>query len=98
MNLKIRTVLPLIVSALALMAVVAAGLSARTAMLRRWDSEAFLKINQLSQLLLESAGQWAVERGLTNAPLNAPPIVPTERRAEIAKTRVVADKAFRDAV
>jgi methyl-accepting chemotaxis protein len=98
MNLKIRTVLPLIVSALALMAVVAAGLSARNAMLRRWDSEAFLKINQLSQLLLESAGQWAVERGLTNAPLNAPPIVPTERRAEIAKTRVVADKAFRDAV
>ena len=36
--------------------------------------------------------------GWFNAPLNAPAVVPSERRAEIAKTGVVADQAFREAV
>ncbi len=97
MNLKIRTVLPLIISALAIMAVASAGLAAYDALGRRQDSESFLKVNQISQLLLRSAGQWAVERGLTNAPLKSPGVLPAERRAQIDKTRVVADQAFREA-
>jgi len=97
MNLRIGTVLPLIVSALAVMAVASAGLAAYDALGRRHESEAFLKTNQISQLLLRSSGQWAVERGLTNAPLKSPDALSTERRAEIVKTRAVADQAFRDA-
>ena len=97
MNLRIRTVLPLIVSALAIMAVASAGFAAYDAYGRRQEAEAFLKINQISQRLLQSAGQWAVERGMTNAPLKSPDALPAERRAEIVKTRAVADQAFREA-
>ena len=97
MNLKIRTVLPLIISALAIMAVVSAGFAAYDAYGRRQEAEAFLKINQISQRLLQSAGQWAVERGMTNAPLKSPDALPAERRAEIVKIRTVADQAFREA-
>ena len=44
MNLKIGTVLPLIVSALVLMGVVSAGFAAYDALGRRQDAEAFLKV------------------------------------------------------
>ena len=98
MNLKIRTILPLIISALAIMAVASAGFAAYDAFVRRQESEAFLEVNQISQRLLQSAGQWAVERGMTNAPLKSPDALPAERRAEIVKTRAVADQAFREAV
>jgi methyl-accepting chemotaxis protein len=97
MNLRIGTVLPLIIAALAMMAVTSAGLSAYDAFGRRQDSEAFLKVNHISQSLLQSAGQWAIERGLTNAPLKSPDVLPAERRALIVKTRAVADQAFREA-
>jgi methyl-accepting chemotaxis protein len=97
-NLRIRTILPLIISALALLLVVSAGLTAYDAMGRRQDSQAFLKVNQISQLLLQSAGQWAIERGMTNASLKSSDVPSPERRAEIVKLRASADQAFRDAV
>jgi methyl-accepting chemotaxis protein len=97
-NLRIRTILPLIISALALLLVVSAGLTAYDAMGRRLETEAFLKVNQISQLLLRSAGQWAIERGMTNAPLKSSDVLSPERRAEIAKVRASADQAFRDAM
>ncbi|HMH95055.1 MAG TPA: chemotaxis protein, partial [Bradyrhizobium sp.] len=98
MNLRIRTILPLIISALALLLVVSAGLTAYDAIGRRQDSQAFLKVNQISQLLLHSAGQWAIERGMTNASLKSSDVPSPERRAEIVKLRASADQAFRDAV
>ena len=98
MNLRIRTVLPLIISALALLLVVSAGLTAYDAIGRRQDSQAFLKVNQISQLLLHGAGQWAIERGMTNASLKSADVLSPERRAEIVKLRASADQAFRDAV
>jgi methyl-accepting chemotaxis protein len=98
MSLKIRTVLPLIISSLALLLVVSAGFTAYDAMGRRQDTQAFLKVNQTSQLLLQSAGQWAIERGMTNAPIKSPDTLSPERRVEIIKVRASADQAFRDAV
>ena len=98
MNLRIRTILPLIISALALLLVVSAGLTAYDAIGRRQDTQAFLKVNQISQLLLHSAGQWAIERGMTNASLKSSEVPSPERRAEIVKLRAAADQAFRDAV
>ena len=97
MHLRIGTVLPLIISALALGGVLSVGFAAYDALGRRQDAEAFLKINQISQSLLRSGGQWAVERGLTNSPLKSPDVLPAERRALIVKTRAVADQAFREA-
>src|SRR5271168_1427569 len=79
------------------MGVATAGFTAYQALNRRQDSEAFIKVNQISQLLLLSAGQWAVERGLTNAALKSPDVIPAERHAEIIKMRTIADQAFRDA-
>ena len=98
MNLRIRTILPLIISALALLLVVSAGLTAYDAIGRRQDSQAFLKVNQISQLLLHSASQWAIERGMTNASLKSSDVPSPERRAEIVKLRASADQAFRDAM
>jgi methyl-accepting chemotaxis protein len=98
MSLKIRTILPLIISALALLLVVSAGLTAYDAIGRRQATQAFLKVNQISQLLLHSAGQWAIERGMTNASLKSSDVLSPERRAEIVKLRASADQAFRDAV
>jgi methyl-accepting chemotaxis protein len=97
-NLRIGTVLPLIISVLVLMGVATAGFAAYQAFGRRQDSEAFLKVNQISQLLLQSASQWALERGLTNASLKSPDPIPAERRAEITGKRAAADQAFREAV
>src|SRR6478752_2774084 len=96
-NLRIGTVLPLIISVLVLMGVATAGFAAYQAFGRREDSEAFLEVNHISQLLLRSAGQWAVERGLTNAPLKSPDALPAELRPQIAETRQAADRAFSEA-
>jgi methyl-accepting chemotaxis protein len=98
MNLRIGTVLPSIISALVLAGVVSAGLTAYRAFDRRQEAEAFLKVNHVSQLLLRSAGQWAVERGMTNAPLNSPDPLSAQLRAEIEKIRTVADQSFVQAV
>ena len=38
----------------------------------RQQALAFVELNGISQQLLHSAGQWALERGMTNAALNAP--------------------------
>jgi methyl-accepting chemotaxis protein len=97
-NLRISTILPLIISALVVMGVASSGFSAYRAYGTRQKSEAFLEINQISQLLLRSAGQWAIERGLTNAPLKSPESASAERRAEIVKTRATSDQAFSQAV
>jgi methyl-accepting chemotaxis protein len=97
-NLRIGAVLPLIISALAMMAVVSAGSAAYEAFGRRQQAEAFLKVNQISQLLLQSASQWAIERGLTNAGLKSPDALPADRRADIDKRREAADRAFREAL
>jgi methyl-accepting chemotaxis protein len=97
-SLRIGTILPLIIAVLVLMGVSSAGYNAYRAYDVRREAEAFLKINQASQLLLQSAGQWAVGRGITNALLKSPEAVSSERRAELVKTRAGADRAFRDAI
>ncbi|NEW98396.1 hypothetical protein DY467_16585 [Rhodopseudomonas sp. BR0G17] len=98
MSLKIRVLLPLIVLALAATAMTLAGFEARDAVIRRRQSEAFVEVNRISQLLLKSAGRWALERGLSNAALNAPEPTDPERRADIAKARTSGDTAFAEAL
>jgi len=94
MTLRIRTLLPLMVCALALMAVAFAALNARDAWLRQQQAAEFIKINQISKLLLQSAEHWAVERGMSNASLKASEPITPARRAEIDRRRTSGDSAF----
>jgi len=96
-NLRIGVILPSIISALAIMTLVSAGFAAREAFSQRNASEAFLTVNRISQLLLRSTGQWAIERGLSNGQLKSPDTIPAERRAQIDQARANADGAFREA-
>ena len=68
-HVRIGTILPAIITALVLLGLASAGFVAYQAIVKRQESEAFLKVNRAAQLLLRSAGQWAVERGMTNAAL-----------------------------
>ncbi|MFC0241882.1 methyl-accepting chemotaxis protein [Rhodopseudomonas telluris] len=96
--LKIRILLPLVVAALALTAIVFAGLEARDAFLRRQRSEAFLSVNRISLLLLKSAGHWALERGQTNSALSAPAAADSTRRGALDQARREGDAAFDEAI
>jgi methyl-accepting chemotaxis protein len=96
-NLRIGTILPAIISALALMGVAATGYTSLQAYRERQEAVAFVDVNGISRLLLQSAGQWAIERGMTNAALNSPQAPSSERRAEIVKLRAESDRAFREA-
>ncbi len=97
MHLRIGTILPLIISVLALMGVAATGYTAFHAYHDRQEDQAFLAIDGISQLLLHSAGGWALERGTTNAALKAPEPFAADRRAEIDKLRAASDGAFHEA-
>ncbi|WP_297107922.1 methyl-accepting chemotaxis protein [uncultured Devosia sp.] len=52
----------------------------------------------VSDLLLKSAGNWAVERGVTNAALAQPGAASAETVATIAARREAADEAFTEAL
>jgi methyl-accepting chemotaxis protein len=96
--MRIRIVLPGIVSILALLLLVVATQAAFEALERRAESEAFVDVNGTASLLLKSAGDWAVERGLVNAALNAHDAVSAASRDEIQRRRSAADQALRDAL
>ena len=72
MKAKISVTMPAIVSGLVMIGALSAGMAAYQAYEQRQRSESFLEVNHISQLLVRSSGQWAVERGLTNAPLKSP--------------------------
>ncbi|MCK1728645.1 methyl-accepting chemotaxis protein [Bradyrhizobium sp. 142] len=97
-HVRIGTILPTIIATLVLLGLVSAGFIAYEAISKRQESEAFLRVNRAAQLLLRSAGHWAIERGMTNAALKSPDAVSSERRADIEKARATADDAFREAV
>ncbi|TYO63063.1 HAMP domain-containing protein [Bradyrhizobium hipponense] len=97
-HVRIGTILPTIIATLVLLGLVSAGFIAYEAIIKRQESEAFLRVNRAAQLLLRSAGHWAIERGMTNAALKSPDAVSSERRADIEKARATADDAFREAV
>ncbi len=62
------------------------------------DTELVLQSNKTADLLLTSAGSWAVERGATNAALNSTEPVTAHLREIIDARRGVADPAFHEAM
>jgi len=62
------------------------------------ENRRVLESTAVADLLLESAGNWAVERGMTNASLAAPEPIESTRRAAIQTRREVADAALMSAL
>jgi methyl-accepting chemotaxis protein len=89
-----RIMLPGIVGALALLLLSSAGLTAYKALQDSRTASHFVEVNGAAELLLTSAGQWAVERGMTSAPLKAAEPIATDRHQGIRGVRKVADEAF----
>ncbi|HEV7369460.1 methyl-accepting chemotaxis protein [Arenibaculum sp.] len=94
MAITIKATLYTIVTALAALIVTSTGMSTYDRMNGRRDAAAFLAVNEASDLLIRTAGQWALERGLTTAPLNAAEPASAERRDQIARQRAAADGVF----
>jgi len=94
----IRNSLLTIVTLLVLGVLAFAGLGAVNAYKTLVHDEDILRMNELSDLLLESAGNWAVERGVTNAALGAVEPVAAARREKILQRRSTADSALSKAL
>src|SRR3954468_8613348 len=96
--MKIRHILPTAVVGLAVLLLGASGTSLREAVIDRGTAAAFLEVNRTAELLLDAAGAWAIERGMTNGSLNAADPLTTQRRDEITKQRSSADAPYQAAV
>ncbi len=92
----IRNNLFFIVILLAALVVSLAGVEAWTAAQDRSEAKAIVKSTEISDLLLTAAGQWAVERGATNAALGTAQAAGGAVRANIDKRRAASDAAFRE--
>ena len=96
--LTIRTSLLAIVSLLSLSVIVLAGLELAKAWQNFMEARDISESNHTSDLLLSSAGDWAVERGVTNAALAGKDPVQNDTRKAIDARRSRADEAFSQAV
>jgi methyl-accepting chemotaxis protein len=91
----------LLVAAVALLALFGIGLSGyllRNASLERATAAEAAAINETADMLLESAGQWARERGATNLALNAADVATDAQKATIANFRKLGDQPFEQAL
>src|SRR4051812_30268186 len=87
----------LLVTAVALLALFGIGISGhvlRNASLERAAAADAAAVNETADMLLESAGQWARERGATNLALNAADPVTDAQKATIVNFRKLADQQF----
>jgi methyl-accepting chemotaxis protein len=87
----------LLVAAVALLALFGIGISGyvlRNASLERATASDAASVNETADMLLESAGQWARERGATNLALNAADPATDAQKATIANFRKLGDQPF----
>ena len=96
--MKISVAMPLIIGILALLLIGLAGKMSYEAMQRRNDATAFVAINEISESLLKSTANWAVERGATNIALTANDAAEQALRDKILTQRKIADPAFLSAL
>jgi hypothetical protein len=95
---SIRNLLVAAVSLLALFGIAISGYVLRNASLERAAAADAAAVNETADMLLESAGQWARERGATNLALNAADPVTDAQKATIANFRKLADEQFEQAL
>src|SRR5829696_5538221 len=92
--LNIRNLLITAVALLSLLGLAVSGYVLHNASVDRATASDAASINQTADLLLESAGQWARERGATNLALNAANPAAGAQLAAISNYRKSADQAF----
>ena len=91
----------LLIGAVALLSVLGLSVSGyvlHNASLERTTASDAASVNETADLLLESAGQWARERGATNLALNAANPATDEQKAAIANFRKSSDQPFERAL
>jgi methyl-accepting chemotaxis protein len=96
--MKIRTALPAVISLLTVLLMSIAGYSVYAALKQRSEAEAFVAVNETASLLLRSAADWAVERGLTNGAMKAQEAPKLETISAIQERRRTADQAMETAL
>src|SRR4051812_39880247 len=95
---NIRNLLITGVALLSLLGLAVSGYVLHDASLERATAANAASVNEVADLLLESAGQWARERGATNLALNAANPAADTQVAAIAKFRKSADQPFEQAL
>ena len=95
---NIRNLLITAVALLSLLGLAVSGYVLRNASLERTTASDAASVNETADLLLESAGQWARERGTTNLALNAAGPATDAQVAAIANFRKSADQPFERAL
>jgi methyl-accepting chemotaxis protein len=95
---SIRNLLVAAVSLLALFGIGISGYVLWNASLLRTTAFDAASVNETADMLLESAGQWARERGATNLALNASDPATEAQTAAIANFRKLGDRPFEQAL
>ena len=95
---NIRNLLITAVALLSLLGLAVSGYVLRNANLERATASDAAAVNEVADLLLESAGQWARERGATNLALNAANPAADAQVTAIANFRKSADQSFEQAL
>ncbi|MBI3709468.1 MAG: HAMP domain-containing protein [Proteobacteria bacterium] len=98
MRITLKTTLFAITAVLTLLVVGLAGSIAMRTLDERAIANAGRQANAIGDLLLKSAGAWAIERGATNTALNANDPINGSQRETIDKQRQTADTSFRAAL
>ena len=96
--LNIRNLLVTAVALLSLLGLAVSGYVLHNASVDRAIASDAASINETADLLLESAGQWARERGATNLALNAANPATAAQVTAISSYRKSADHAFERAI
>ncbi len=95
---NIRNLLMTAVALLSLLGLAVSGYVLRNASLERATASDAVSVNETADLLLESAGQWARERGATNLALNAANPATDGQTAAILNYRKSGDQPFERAL
>lgn len=96
--MKIRVVLPGVVAILLLSLVGFSTYTAYTTFQDEQRSEAFIVVNKLSNFLLQSTAEWAVERGRTNKALVADASINDTALKQIIDARTSGNDAYQSAL
>ena len=95
---NIRNLLIAAVALLSLLGLAVSGHVLHNASMDRATASDAASVNETADLLLESAGQWARERGATNLALNAANPATDAQVAAISNYRKSADQPFERAI
>ncbi|CAL4869809.1 Adaptive-response sensory-kinase SasA (plasmid) [Asticcacaulis sp. MM231] len=96
--MTIKKILFAILGSLGLVLLLALSIILFTSIARLQEATVAKQSNQITDLILSSAGTWAQERGLTNLELNAPLPASPASLARIRRLRAKADGDFRKAL